>query len=97
VGEIEFAISYFRANRMSFYTFSLKYAIKGSLNYIYWNKRMEEILEGTKLKEFIDKDIPKPAKAQDLAEWRKCVAKMRRFILKGVRDHNVSNVKRFHL
>jgi len=47
---------------------------------------MEEVLEDNLLKEFIDKDIPKlPAvDAQYLAEWRKCVAKVRRIILEGV-------------
>jgi len=43
---------------------------------------MEGLLEDNKLKEFIDKNIHKPprANAQDLVEWRKCVAKTRRII-----------------
>ena len=51
-------------------------------------------MEGNSLKELIDNHIPKPptANVQDLAEWRKCVAKARRIILKGVRDHIVSNL-----
>jgi hypothetical protein len=55
---------------------------------------MEAVLEDNGLKEFIDNDIPKPptTDAQDLAEWKKCVAKARRIILEGVRDHIVSNL-----
>jgi len=55
---------------------------------------MEAVLEDNKLKEFIDHDIPKPPTfyAKDMAEWRKCVAKVRRIILEGVRDHIVSNL-----
>ena len=46
------------------------------------------------LKEFIDLDILKPptSDAKDIAEWRKCVAKVRRIILEGVRDHIVLNI-----
>ena len=47
---------------------------------------MEAMLEDNKTKELIEKDIPKPprANAQDLAKWRKCVAKVRRIILERV-------------
>jgi hypothetical protein len=73
---------------------SLEYALEGSSNYIAWKDRMEAVLEDNGLKEFIDNDIPKPptSDAQDLAEWKKCVAKARRIILEGVRDHIVSNL-----
>ena len=44
---------------------------------------MEEVLEGNEIKEFIGKDIPRHpiVDPQDLTEWRKCVAKVRRIIL----------------
>ena len=47
---------------------------------------MEVILEDNGLKEFIDQDIPKPptSNAQNLAKWKKCVARVRRIILGGV-------------
>ena len=79
---------------MSFYGLRLKYALEGSSNYIYWKDRMEEVLEDNGLNEFIDIDIPKPptTDSQDLANWKKCVAKARRIILEGVRDHIVSNL-----
>lgn len=57
---------------------------------------MEAVLEDNGLKEFIDNVIPKLTTSddQDLAEWKKCVAKARRIILEGVRDHIVSNIHR---
>ena len=71
---------------MSFYGLRLEYALEGSSNYIAWKDRVEAMLEDNGLKEFIDKDIPKPPTidAQDLAEWNKCVEKVRRIILEGV-------------
>jgi len=55
---------------------------------------MEVVLEDNRIKEFMDKDIPKPpaADVEDQVEWRKCVAKARRIILEGVGDHIVSNL-----
>eukprot|EP00253_Pinus_taeda_P008552 PITA_08552 len=53
---------------------------------------MEVVLEDNGLKEFIDQEIPKPTStnAQDLAEWKKCVTKVREIILEGVQDHIIS-------
>ena len=47
---------------------------------------MEVVLEDNGLKEFIDQEIPKPTTldAQNLVEWKKCVAKARRITLEGV-------------
>lgn len=55
---------------------------------------MEAVLEDNGLKELIDNDIPKPptTDAQDLEEWKKCVAKVRRIILEGVQYHIFSNL-----
>lgn len=74
---------------MSFYGLRLKYSLEGILKYIDWKDMMEVVLEDNRMKEFIDTDIPKlpTIDAQDLAEWKKCVAKARRIILEGVRDH----------
>jgi len=85
-GEIEFAVSFFRVNKMSFYELRLEYDLKGSSNYISWKDKMDVVLEDNGLKEFIDKYIPKPLAtgAQDPAEWGNCVAKVRRIILEGV-------------
>jgi len=93
-GEIDFAVSYFRASMMSFYGLRLAYALEGISNYITWKYMMEAVLEDKRLKEFIDKYISKPPAidAQDLVEWRKCVAKVRSIILEGVGNHIISNI-----
>ena len=59
--------------------------MEGNSNYIVWKDRMEAMLEDNGLKEFIDQDIPKPlaSNAKDLAEWKNCVARVRRIILEG--------------
>ena len=64
---------------MVFYGLRHKYALEGNLNYIAWNGRMEVVLEEDGLKDFINQEIPKPtaANAQELVEWKKCVAKVR--------------------
>ena len=76
---------------MEFYGLRLEYALVGSSNYIEWKDRMEVVLEDNGLKEFIDQEIAKPAttNAQELAKWKKCVAKARRILLEGVQDHIV--------
>jgi hypothetical protein len=79
---------------MDFNGLRLEYALEGSSNYISWKDRMEAVLEDNGLKEFIDKDVPKPdvADAANLDAWQKKVAKARRILLEGVRDHIVSNL-----
>jgi len=79
---------------MSFYGLRLKYSLDSSLNYISWKDMMEAVLEVNGLKEFIENDIPEPptANAQDLAKWKKCVAKARMIIIEGVQNHIVSNI-----
>ena len=55
---------------------------------------MEEVLEDNGLKDFIDQEVPKlaVANATELAEWKKCVARARRILLKGVQDHIASSL-----
>ena len=52
------------------------------------------MLEDNGLKEFVDNDIQKStiSYTQNLTDWNKCVAKVRRTILEVVRDHIVSNI-----
>ena len=66
-----------------------EYALDGSLNYIAWKDRMEAVLEDNSLKDFIDQEVPNPTDATQLEEWKKCVARARRILLEGVRDHIV--------
>jgi len=79
---------------MAFNGLRLAYALDGSLNYIAWKDCMEGVLEDNGLKDFIDQEVPKSvaANAQELAEWKKCVARARRILLEGVRDHIVSSL-----
>jgi len=78
---------------MVFYGLRLEYALEGSLNYIAWKDHMEALLEDNGLKDFIDQEISKPGStnAQELAKWKKCVARVRRIILEGIRDHIFSS------
>jgi hypothetical protein len=79
---------------MGFNVLRLDYALVGSLNFISWKEGMEEVLEDNGLKEFIDKDAPKPdvVDVANLDSWKKKVAKARRILLEGVRDHIVSSL-----
>jgi hypothetical protein len=48
---------------------------RGNSNYIAWKDRMEEILEDNGLKDFIDRDVPKPVATNtaNLDAWQKKV------------------------
>ena len=65
---------------MDFNGLQLEFALKGSSNYIAWKDRMEAVLEDNGLKEFIEKDDPKPTStdAAVLDAWKKKVARERR-------------------
>ena len=77
---------------MSFNGLRLEYALEGSSNYIAWKDRMEAVLDDNGLKEFIDTDIPKPTDATQADAWQKKIAKCRRILLEGVKDHIVSSL-----
>ena len=77
---------------MAFYGLILEYALDGNSNYIALKDRMEAILEDNGLKDFIDQEVLKPTGVVELAEWKKCVARARRILLEGVRDHIVSSL-----
>jgi hypothetical protein len=79
---------------MDFNDLRLEYALKGSSNYIYCKDKMEAVLEDNGLKEFFDKDVPKPdaANAANLDACKNKVETERRILLEGVRDQIVSNL-----
>ena len=79
---------------MSFNGLRLEYALDGSSNYIAWKDRMEVVLDDNGLKEFIDNDVPKlgSSDAAALDAWKKKVAKCRRILLEGMKDHIVSSL-----
>ena len=57
---------------MAFNGLRLEYALEGICNYIYWKERMEVVLEGNGLNEFIDNDVSKPVvtDAANLDAWK---------------------------
>jgi hypothetical protein len=71
---------------MYFNGLRLEYALKGSSNYISWKDMMEVVLEDNGLKDYIDRDVPKPdaTDTANLDAWKKKVAKARRILLEGV-------------
>jgi hypothetical protein len=79
---------------MYFNGLRLEYALEGSSNYIDWKDRMEAVLKDNGLKDYIDRDVPKPdvTDTANLYAWKKKVAKARRILLEGVRDHIVSSI-----
>lgn len=79
---------------MAFNGLTLEYAFEGSSNFITWKDRMEVVLDDNILLEYVKVDIAKPwlVDAQNLAQWKKDVAKARKIILEGVQDHIVSNL-----
>ena len=79
---------------MAFNGLRLENALEGSSNYISWKYMMEAILEDNGLKELIGNDVPKPivTDAANPDACQKKVAKARRILLEGVRDHIVSSI-----
>ncbi len=77
---------------MSFNGLRLEYALEGSSNYIAWKDRMEAVLDDNGLKEFIEAEVPKPTDAAHVEVWQKKIAKCRRILLEGVKDHIVSSL-----
>jgi hypothetical protein len=81
-------------SKMSFNGLRLEYALEGSSNYIAWKDRMEVVLEDNGLTGYINVYVPKldTIDTANLDSWQKKVAKVRRILLEGVRDHIVSNL-----
>ena len=79
---------------MSFNELRLEYTLEGSSNYIAWKDRMEAVLDDNGLKEFIDAEVPKPTSsdAAVIEAWKKKIAKCRRILLEGMKDHIVSSM-----
>lgn len=73
----------------------LEYALEDTINFVSWTDHMEAVLDDNGLLEYIKSDVEKPqaSDSQNLAQWKKDVAKVRRIILEGVRDHIVSNIQ----
>ena len=79
---------------MAFNGLRLEYALEENLNYISWKDRMDTVVEDNGWKEFIEKYVLKPnvADVGNLDAWQKKVAKARRILLQGVRNHIFSSL-----
>ena len=67
------------------------------MNYIAWKDRMEAVLDDNGLKEFVDVDVPKPTDAAEAEACQKKIAKCRRILLEGMRDHPASMERLLHI
>ena len=63
---------------MTFNGLRLEYALEGNSNFIDWKDHMEEVFDENGLLEYIKRDVTKPTEsyAQNLAQWKKVVAKV---------------------
>lgn len=64
----------------------LEYALEGTTNFVAWKIHMELVLDDNWLLDYMKIVVVKPLEidAQDLAQWKKDVAKARRIILEEV-------------
>jgi hypothetical protein len=67
---------------------------RAALTILHGRTGWEVVLEDNGLKGYIDADVPKPdaTDTANLDAWQKKVAKARRILLEGVRDHIVSSL-----
>lgn len=79
---------------MAFDGLRLEYALEGTSNFVARKDRMEEILDENGLLEYIKENVEKSPyfDAQNLAQWKKGVAKVRRIIFEGVWYRIISNL-----
>ena len=79
---------------MTFNGLRLEYVLEGIFNFIVSKDHMEVVLNKNVLLEYVKIAIAKPyaSDTQNLAQWKKYVAKMMRIILDGFLDHIVLNI-----
>ena len=69
-----------------------QYRLEGASNYVIWKAGISCLLDEHDLKTYIDSVVVVPADADPLKKYRKEMAKAKRLILDGVRDHMVSHI-----
>ena len=81
---------------MAFSGIRLENTLEGTSNFVAWKDCMEAVLDENGFLEYIKSGVEKSQAydAQNLAKWKKYVAKVRRIILEGVWDHIVSVIHR---
>lgn len=66
--------------------------LDGASNYVIWKERMEFLLDEHSLKTYVDSVVVVPADPNPLKKYRVEMAKTKRMILNGVKDHMVCHV-----
>ena len=66
--------------------------LEGASNYVIWKSRIEFLLDEHNLKAFIDSAVTEPLDAAHLRQFRKNMARVKRLILDGVKDHIVPHI-----
>ena len=66
--------------------------LEGASNYVIWKARISFLLDEHDLKHFIDSAHAEPVDATPLRAFKKNMAKAKRLILDGVKDHIVSHI-----
>ena len=66
--------------------------LEGASNFVIWKERISFLLDEHDLKAFIDNVVDVPTDSDLLKVYKKYMAKAKRLILDGVRDHTVSHI-----
>ena len=61
--------------------------LEGASNYVIWKSRIEFLLDEHDLKALIDNAVAEPLDAAHLRQFKKNMARAKRLILGGVKDH----------
>ena len=66
--------------------------MEGATNYVIWKSRIEFLLDEHDLKSLIDSAVAEPLDATHLRQFKKNMARAKRLILDGVKDHIVPHI-----
>ena len=66
--------------------------LEGASNYVFWKSRIEFLLDEHDLKALIDSAVAKLLDAAHLRQFKKNMARAKRLILDGVKDHIVPHI-----
>ena len=66
--------------------------LDGASNYVIWKERMKFLLDEHSLKIYVDSVVVVPADQNPLKKYRAEMAKAKRMILDGVKDHAVCHI-----
>ena len=66
--------------------------LEGASNYVIWKSRIEFLLDEHDLKALIDNTVAEPLDAAHLRKFKKNMARAKRLILDGVKDHIIPHI-----